>query len=391
MMTIEEAKQIIEDVTQPLGMTVKQFDEAQFHSLAEDVLSKVSMPPFNRSAMDGFACRKKDLSGPLKVIDNIPAGCFSCKTIQKGECARIMTGAPVPDGADTVIMIEYIEERADHSILFVKDKTNTNISLKGEDLKPGDLLLPRGTLLKSHHIAILAGAGVDTVKVYVQPRVGIISTGSELIEPGIQQQPGMIFNSNGHQLLTRLKELGLSGHYYGIGRDDYEALKELIHRATEEMDVLLITGGVSVGDYDFVPAIFKELGFTIHVSKVAAKPGKHTLFASKDSTYVLGLPGNPVSTYVQFEECGRLLINRLMGSAYRPLRLKTKMAEDYQRKRNDRFELLPVKINGDGCVERLSYHGSAHMHVLSAADALLEIPIGTNHLITHQEVYVRPL
>lgn len=391
MMTIEEAKLIIEEVTQPLGVTVKRFDEALFHTLADDVLSKVFMPPFNRSAMDGFACRKKDLPGPLKVIDNIPAGGFSSQIVQSGDCARIMTGAPVPDGADTVIMLEHVEVRADQSILFVKDKTNTNISLKGEDLKPGDLLLPRGMLLKSHHIAILAGAGVDTVKVHAQPRVGIISTGSELIEPGSEQQPGMIFNSNGHQLLTRLNELGLSGHYYGIGQDDYESLKELIHQATEEQDVLLITGGVSVGDYDFVPAIFKALGFDIHISKVAAKPGKHTLFASKNGKYVLGLPGNPVSTYVQFEECGRLLINRLMGSTYRPLRLKTKMAEDYQRKRSDRFELLPVKINGEGCVERLSYHGSAHMHVLSAADALLEIPIGTSQFLTHQEVYVRPL
>jgi len=390
-MTIEEAKQIIEEVTQPLGVSEKRFDEALFHTLADDVLSKVFMPPFNRSAMDGFACRKKDLPGPLKVIDTVPAGGISTKTIQAGECARIMTGAPVPDGADTVIMIEHVEQHANSDILFTKDRTNTNISLKGEDLKPGDLLLPKGTLLKSHHIAILAGAGVDEVSVHEQPRIGIISTGSELIEPGSEQLPGMIFNSNGHQLLTRLNELGLSGHYYGIGRDDYEDLKELIHRATREQDVLLITGGVSVGDYDFVPAIFKELGFDIHISKVAAKPGKHTLFASKDQTYVLGLPGNPVSTYVQFEECGRLLINRLMGSTYRPLRLKTNMAEDYQRKKSDRFELLPVKINAEGNVERLSYHGSAHMHILSAADALMEIPIGTSQLLTHQDVYVRPL
>ncbi len=391
MMTIEAAKQLIEAITQPIGVVGKRFDDALFHVLAQEVLSNVFMPPFNRSAMDGFACRKADLPGPLKVIDHIPAGTFSTKTIQAGECARIMTGAPVPEGADTVIMIEHVEEQPGQFILFIKETTNTNISLKGEDLRPGDLLLPKGTSLQSHHIAILAGAGVNEVVVHRQPGIGIISTGSELLEPGAARQPGMIFNSNGHQLLMRLTELGLSGHYYGIGRDDFDALKELIHRATDEQDVVLITGGVSVGDYDFVPAILKDLGFDIHISTVAAKPGKHTLFASKDKTYVLGLPGNPVSTYVQFEECGRLLINRLMGSVYRPLRINTQMAVDYLRKRSDRFELLPVKINGEGNVELLSYHGSAHMHSLAAADALLEIPIGINQLLTHQEVYVRPL
>jgi len=390
LISVEEAKAIVKKVVKPLSLERVAMEEAQGRVLAKDAFSRVFIPPFNRSAMDGFACRKADLSEPLKVIANIAAGDSLSCMVGKGECVRIMTGAPVPEGADTVIMVEHTEE-ADGEIRFVKADTKSNISLKGEDLKPGDLLVSKVTHLKSAHIAALASSGIETVEVFQKPSVSIISTGSELLEPGEELMEGKIFNSNGHQLKARLAELGVDAVNYGISKDHYETLKEDIKKAIHEHDLLIITGGVSVGDYDFIPAIVEEIGFTIHFSKMSAKPGKHTLFASKGKKYILGLPGNPVSTMIQFEECGQWILHALNGTTFEPLRIEVEMTYHHHRKRSDRFELFPVFINESGKVQKLPYHGSAHMHALAQANALMEIQIGVNELNIGDKVYVRPL
>lgn len=390
LISVEEAKDIVEKVVKPLPVEQVAMEEAHGRFLAKDIFSKVFIPPFNRSAMDGFACRKADLSEPLKVIANLAAGDSLNGVVGKGECVRIMTGAPVPEGADTVIMFEHTEE-VNGKIRFVKADTKSNISLKGEDLKPGDLLVSKSTHLKSVHIAALASSGIETVEVFQKPSVSIISTGSELLEPGDELVEGKIFNSNGHQLKARLAELDVDAVNYGISKDHYETLKEDIIKAIHQHDLLVVTGGVSVGDYDFIPAIVEEMGFTIHFSKMSAKPGKHTLFASKDKKYILGLPGNPVSTMIQFEECGQWILHALNGTTFEPLRIELELTYHHHRKRNDRFELFPVFINASGKVQKLPYHGSAHMHALAQANALMEIQIGVNQLNIGDKVYVRPL
>ncbi len=389
LITVEEAKTIVESMVKALKSETIDLSHANGRTLASNVYSTVYIPPFNRSAMDGFACRKEDLPGPFKVVATIAAGVQIEDKLEAEHCYRIMTGAPVPDGADTVIMIEHTIA-SDDQILFTKEFTKSNISPKGDDLKPGDLLIKAGTPLKSSQIALLASSGITQVEVYNLPKVGIISTGSELIEPGIDLDKGQIYNSNGHQLKARLNELNIDASNYGVSPDDYDSLKGNIEKAFKANDLLVLTGGVSVGDYDYVPAIIEELGLEIHFSKISAKPGKHTVFASKDDKYILGLPGNPVSTLIQFEECGRWILSAFNNSAFKALRIKSIMACDHYRKRNDRFELFPVRINDDGKVESLSYHGSAHMHAISIANALLEIPIGVNDLKKGDKVYVRP-
>ncbi|MCU4173734.1 molybdopterin molybdotransferase MoeA [Carboxylicivirga sp. N1Y90] len=390
IISIDEAKAIVESVVTALSTEKLPPHLAIGRNLSSEVIATVFIPPFNRSAMDGFACRLEDLSEPLKVLGTIAAGESSNITLNKGECLRIMTGAPVPKGADTVIMVEHSESIDENTIRFTKDKTKSNISPKGNDLKPGDVLLKAGSIIKSPQIALLASSGISEVNVYQQAKVGIISSGSELVEPGNALQEGQIYNSNGHQLTSRLNELGIVANNYGVSVDDYDLLKTNISEAITANDLLLITGGVSVGDYDYIPAIVEELGFDIHFSKLHAKPGKHTLFASKENKVILGLPGNPVSTLIQFEECGQWILKAFAGSTHQALRIKSQMACDYSRKKSDRYELLPVIINEEGQVKTIEYHGSAHMQAITEANALLEIPININSLKKGESVYVRP-
>ncbi|WP_194831074.1 gephyrin-like molybdotransferase Glp [Prolixibacter sp. SD074] len=391
MISIDEALQIVQDNAEVPGIESVGMPEAAGRVLAEDVFSDVNMPPFNKSAMDGFACRKEDLPGPLKVLGEIPAGSFQTFTIGEGECVKIMTGAPVPASADTVIMKEFVEILDNNHIRYTKNGGSSNICLLGEDVQKGDKVLSAGILVRPEHIAVLAGVGKTTVKVYRRPKVAVMTTGSELVEPGEVPTAGQIRNSNGPQMVAQLQSMNLPVQYLGIVEDTPEATKLAIQKALQENDVILLSGGVSVGDYDFVPEVLKALGFTILTTVMAAKPGKHTLFARKGKQYVLGLPGNPVSSYVQLEVVGKELLYRLMGTSFSPFRIKGRLAVDFRRKKSNRYEFLPVIISPSGEVELLLYHGSAHIHALTGANALMEIPVGVNEIDKGESVYVRPL
>jgi len=341
--------------------------------------------------MDGYACQKRDLPGPLRVLEEIPAGKTPARKITSGFCSKIMTGAEVPPGADIVIMKEFVEVSEEGYVKYLKEGGKSNICLLGEDIKKGEKVLSSGVLIKPEHIAVLAGAGCIKVKVYNQPRVGIITTGSELVEPGFVPSSGQIRNSNGPQMVAQLKEMGLSARYYGIAKDTKKDTKESVLAAIGENDVVILSGGVSVGDYDFVPDVLKELGFQSLITEISAKPGKHTLFAKNKDKYILGLPGNPVSSFVQLLIAGKELIFGLQGYRYRPLRLKVKLRNQFKRNKSNRHEFIPVNINNNGEAELLLYHGSAHIHSLAYANALMEIPSGVKSIAEGDFVYVRLL
>jgi molybdopterin molybdotransferase len=391
MIPFEEANRIIREAVVPLEPETVLLADSLNRVLAEDIISDVNLPPFNKAAMDGFACRKADLPGPLKIVDEIPAGKFPTVEIHDGECARIMTGAPVPIGADTVFMVEYHEIEPNGSVIFTRDKTASNICLLGEDVKEGDLVLSKGTIIQPQEIAILAGAGKTHVEVYRWPIVGVLSTGSELVEPNITPSAGQIRNSNGHQMVAQLKRIGMITEYFGIVEDSKEELHKAIHSAIKMTDVLFISGGVSVGDYDFVPLVLQELEFDILITSIATKPGKHTLFAKKENKYVLGFPGNPVSSFVQLESVGKLLLYGLMGHQPVDTVFRCIFIDDFERKAVDRLEFLPVHITETGKVKLLPYNGSAHIHALSKANAIMEIPIGVKKIEQGDFVNVRPL
>ncbi|MDP2115103.1 MAG: molybdopterin molybdotransferase MoeA, partial [Bacteroidota bacterium] len=269
MITLEHAIEIAFSKSILLETENVDFMQSADRILAEEVFADADMPPFNKSAMDGYACRRADLETELSVLEIIPAGKAPTKAIGAGQCSKIMTGAQVPEGADTVFMVEYSEEISPEKIRFNGTKTNSNICLKGEDLKKGDLVLSSGTLLKSQHIAMLASVGCVTPLVYKNPVVGIISTGSELVNP--EEIPGLsqIRNSNGPQLLAQAKTSGFPVNYYGIVPDDEQLTKQIIQKSVNESNVTILSGGVSVGDFDFVPKIIQELGFEIHFSKIS--------------------------------------------------------------------------------------------------------------------------
>lgn len=359
--------------------------------LAKDVLSDVDMPPFNKSAMDGFACRKEDLYNELKIIETIKAGDEPKKSISKNECSRIMTGASVPEGADCVVMVEQTEMVGDSHVRFTADKTADNIALKGEDLKKGEAALKKGTLIKPQHIAVLASVGCIMPEVFIKPKVAVLTTGDEIVEPHHNPNGTKIRNSNGPQLIAQLKELGVDATYYGIIEDTPKSTKEAIQIALNNNHIILLTGGVSMGDFDFVPGALKENGVDILFSEVAIKPGKPTVFGKKENTFVFGLPGNPVSSFVIFELFVKPFIYQYMGYPYQPREVFMPMGIDYSRKKAVRTFWLPVFIHENNEVMPVEYHGSAHIHSMCYADGLACIEPGKKEIRKGGPVHVRLL
>jgi molybdopterin molybdotransferase len=391
MITLEQAIEIAFSKAILLETENVDFMQSADRILAQDVFADADMPPFNRSAMDGYACRLIDLELELSVLEIIPAGKTPTETIGTGQCSKIMTGAQVPEGADTVFMVEYSEEISAGKIRFSGTKTNSNICLKGEVLKEGDLVLSSGTQLKPQHIAMLASVGCVSPLVYKNPVVGIISTGSELVNPEENPKTSQIRNSNGPQLFAQAKTSGFPVNYYGIVPDDEQLTKQIIQKSVNESNVTILSGGVSVGDFDFVPKIIQELGFEIHFSKISIKPGQHTTFASKGNKYIIGLPGNPVSSFIQFEVFAKPFLRKLMNYKQTEIRLPMAMSRDFSRKKTDREECLPVQINDQNEVQMIAYHGSAHIHAYHQAFGYISIPAEKTEIKKGEIVDVRPL
>jgi molybdopterin molybdotransferase len=391
MITLEQAIGIAFSKAQPLGTETINFIHSSGRILAQNVFADADMPPFNKSAMDGYACRREDLKKELSVVELIPAGKMPTQAIGSGECSKIMTGAQVPEGADTVFMVEYSEEIAPEKVRFTGEKTNSNICRKGEDLKEGDLVISSGIMLKPQHIAMLASVGCIAPLVYKKPVVGIISTGSELVNAEEQPTRSQIRNSNGPQLYTQAVKYGFPANYYGIVPDDKQQTFQIIQKSVEENQVTILSGGVSVGDFDFVPEVIRELGFEIHFSKVSIKPGQHTTFASNGIKYIIGLPGNPVSSFMQFEVFVLPFLRKLMSYTESETRLPLPMNHDFTRKKSDRDECLPVQLTGQNEVRMVDYHGSAHIHAYHQAFGFIVVPAGQTEIKKGELVYVRPL
>ena len=391
MISLEEALTVVLSVNQMPEIEQVCLEHATNRVLAEDVFSDLNMPPFDKSAMDGYACRKQDLKNELELIELIPAGQSPTKRIGENQCAKIMTGAEVPEGADVVVMIEHIEQISESTIKVMKESFAENICYLGEDVKKGDLVLKKNTLIKPQHIAVLASVGFTNPLVFKQITCGIISTGSELVEPDETPQKAQIRNSNGPQLLAQVLALNFPARDYGIVADNKQKTKERIEEALKDCDLLLLSGGVSVGDFDFVPVILKELNFDIVFNKIAVKPGKHTTFAIGNNKFVIGLPGNPVSSFMQFELVVKPFLHHLTGHSFKPSFSKLYLKENYFRKKTDREAFIPVKINSENLIEPIEYHGSAHINALSYADGIISIPQGVNELNTEQLIYVRQI
>jgi len=376
MITFEEAYEMVMDRAVRLGTESVPLAESLHRILAQDVCSDIDMPPFDKSAMDGYACRRVDLQNILTVIENIPAGVSPQKSVGENECSKIMTGAVVPDGADCVIMVEYTDRVSENRIRFLKDDTKGNICFRGEDVKAGDMVLKKGARILPQHIAVLATAGCSEPLVSVKPRVGVIATGSELVEPSEKADGPKIRNSNGWQLAAQVEQAGAVANNYGIAVDIEEVLDAVVKKALAENDVLLLSGGVSMGDYDLVPGILRDNGIQLLFDKVAIQPGRPSTFGVSETMRCFGLPGNPVSTFTQFELLVKPFLFQMMGGDAQPDVVPAALKSELKRRRSDRAATIPVKFVQPGVVEKVDYHGSAHITAMCETDGFIRFPLG---------------
>ena len=391
MISYEEAYEIVTGSAWRLETERVGLDAALQRALAEDVPSDMDMPPFDKSAMDGFACRREDLPGPLEMIEEIPAGRRPKENVGAGQCAKIMTGAPVPEGADCVIMVEDTEQEGT-AVRFTGEKTRTNICYRGEDIREQQVMLRQGDWLAPQHIAVLASVGCAEPLVYRKARVGVIATGDELVEPHVKPSPSEIRTSNSPQLCAQVVQAGATATYYGIVADTEEATDAALKRALAENDVVLVSGGVSMGEYDYVPKVMAANGLDIRFDAIAMKPGKPTTFGVSERAICIGLPGNPVSTFIQFEVIVRPLLHKMMGRRdYHPRSFPMRLAEPLRRKRTGRAAWMPLRITEEQTLTPLEYHGSAHIHALCQADVIVLMPAGVGEIEKGTIVDARPI
>lgn len=389
MISFDEALNIV--FKRPFKLKTEKvgLDNCLNRVLAIDAVSDINMPPFDKSAVDGFACRSEDVDKELIIIETVQAGQMSDKRVNPGECVQIMTGAPIPEGADKIVMVEHCEV-AGNKVKILKNQLKSNICKLAEDVKSGEIVLAKNTLLKPGHVAILASAGYAEVPVFCKPSVGIISTGDELVEPSQIPDKSQIRNSNGPQLKAQAKNLGIEAAYYGIAPDTKEDTYKIVQKSMSENDITLLTGGVSMGKYDFVPEVIEKIGVKILFSQLAIKPGKPTVFGVLKDKFIFGLPGNPVSSFVLFEIMVKPLIFRFMGHNYESLQIKLPIGIDYLRQRTGRQSFIPVVIK-DNQIFPVEYHGSAHINSLSLAHGLISIPSGISEIKKGELIDVRQI
>lgn len=391
MISLEKALNKIKNCSlDPMGAHRVKLGKSLNRVLAEDVFADLDFPSFNKSAMDGYAIQQEDISKSLRIIEFIPAGRKPKKIIISGTCSKIMTGAMLPEGADMVVMKEDVIVN-DELIAVINQKSKNNILKQGEYLKTGSLLLQKGVNIKPVHIGLFASVGVIEPLVYKLPVVSILSTGSELVSPEIKPLPPMIRDSNSGQLESLVHYSGARALSVGQIHDDSDKIFYAVQKALEVSNIVVVTGGASIGDHDFTENVFNKLNAGIHFTTLAIQPGKPALFATIGNRFLFGLSGNPVSAYVQFQLLVKPLLNRLVRKVTEPKIFKLPISIDKIRKKADRILFFPVKINIKMEAEPIDYKGSAHLDAYQHADGMACFPVGIVELLKGTIIDVRPI
>jgi len=355
--------------------------------LAANAAADRDAPPFDKSLRDGYAVRSADCAGgaELRVIEEVPAGSLPTKAVGAGECTRLFTGAPIPAGADAVVMQEDTQP-LDGGRVRITDKAvkpGQWVFPRGREMRAGDVVLPAGTVLNPAAVGVLAGLGAAEVPAFPWPRVAVLATGNELVPHAEEPGPGQIRNSNGPMLVSLAVRAGAAVHDLGIARDTAGELRARIEAGLDRTDVLILAGGVSVGKFDLVPGVLEELGVAPHVRQVRMKPGKPMFFGTRGETLVFGLPGNPVSAFVCFELFVRPALRVLAGHAEPGPRTATLPLAEAVAEVNDRPTYRPAKLEPaevGWAVRPLPWAGAPDLRGLQPADALLVLPAGESRL-----------
>jgi molybdopterin molybdotransferase len=288
-------------------------------------------------------------------------------------------------------MVELTESSGAGMVRFTDNPTDDNICVRGEDLKGGQIVLHKGDKIGPQQIAVLAAVGCVRPPVFRRPKVGVIATGSELVRPDEKPQGSQIRDSNSWQICAQVERVGGIVNNYGIVPDDEEKTRTAVCKATTENDVVIVCGGVSVGEYDYVPQILKQSNFELLFEKIAVKPGKPTVFGIRNGTYCFGLPGNPASAFVIFEVLVKPFLYKLMGHDYEPRYVHAELTTHIRRKDTQRLEWIPVLTENDGTAKLIEYHGSAHIGAFCGANGLVAIDIGVAEIEKGTVVPVRLL
>ncbi len=378
MIALDEAQRIVAAHARPLDTEYVASLSAMGRVLAEDVVAAEPMPDVPKSTVDGYALRSEDGLTERRVLAELVAGTEERVTVTPGTAAPIMTGAPLPPGADTVVMVEYTYEQDGMLRLQQAPAAGQHIRAVGEDMGQGEPVLSCGISLGATEIGLLAAIGHTRALVYRRPRVALFSTGSELVEPYAPRRPGQVRDSNRYALQTAIREAGGEAHALGIVHDDPAEQRLALQQGLAQADVLLTSGGVSMGTRDLIKPLLAEMG-TIHFGRVASKPGKPVTFATVNDTLVFGVPGSPVSSLVSFELFVRPTLRRLQGDS-QPERPRVRVVlETAIHPSHDRPEFQRVVVVGhDGCLyaRSLGQQRSTRLLSMRGANALLVVPAG---------------
>ena len=398
MISVEDAQRLILEVIRPMGRERLGLLDCSGRVLAEDVQSARPVPPWNNSAMDGYAVRAEDVRGAsretprtLKIIEEIQAGVVASRTLGSGEAIQIMTGAPMPDGADAVVLVEETERISDDEVhIFLAVREGEAIRLAGEDVKPGETVLAHGTPLGAASVGMLANIGRARAYVYQRPKVAILATGEELVDLGDAPDAGQIFNSNSYALAAQVLEAGGEPLLLGVARDNPEDITRHINDGLAA-DLLITSGGVSVGDFDLVKSTLGGLGNDMRFWRVRMKPGKPMAFGVLNGKPVFGLPGNPVSTMVSFELFVRPSLRKMQGhSNLFRARLEARLLHPLTKspERRHYVRAIVYRAGEEWTVQAIEAQGSNILHSMVQANALVVFPEYETELAAGSRVQV---
>lgn len=384
MISVDEALKTILEKTCVLEAEEVPLLEALGKALAGDIYSPNDIPPFTNSAMDGYAVIAEDTYGAskekpvvLEIIEDLPAGAVPSKKITRGKTSKIMTGAVFPEGADSVVIVEETESFDGRVKIFSPVEKGENIRLAGEDVKRDSLVLKKGTYIKPAVVGMLASLGLSMVKVMRKPKVAIIATGDELIEPGEKLTPGKIRNSNSYSIAAQVIQLGAEPVNLGIARDNPGDIERKIKEGLSKGDILITSAGVSVGEYDFVKNVMKKIGVEPVFWRIAMRPGKPLSFGLYGKKPVFGLPGNPTSSMISFDQFVSPAILKMAGFSDIKRRYMLAVLKEDIKKRKDLRHFIRVILseeNGEWTASTTGPQGSGILTSMVLANGLLILP-----------------
>jgi molybdopterin molybdotransferase len=371
-LTFDEARAcVLREVGVSMGTESVTLAEASGRVLADDVTADRDYPPFARSARDGFAVRAADLPGELRVIGEVRAGGTFSRSIAAGEAVEIMTGAPLPEGADAVVMVEHTIREGDRVRIQRSAQPGDNFNPRGIEARSGSAVLSSGVRIGYAEVAMLATVGHTRIVVYRRPRVAIIPTGDEIVEPGEQPRAYQIRNSNAASLAVQVCRAGGLPEVLPVAPDEYESTRKRIREGLDA-DILLLSGGVSAGKYDLVEKVLAEFGAEFFFDRVRIQPGQPLVFGKAQTKYFFGLPGNPGSTMITFETIARAAIEKIQGLREPALYLLRARLSRAFRHTPGLTRFLPARLSADGAtIEPEVSHGSGDVGALARCNAFL--------------------